>query len=438
MNKSISQIEYFEKFGSIPGLERINSLLGEMNNPQEELNCIHIAGTNGKGSTARFIYSVLMEAGYSVGIYSSPFLEVFNERIEVNGQYISDEDLNRVLTETTSIGRSLEERGFLVPTEFDIVTAAAFKYFDEKKVDFVVLEVGLGGREDSTNVILNPFICAITSISLDHTDRLGETIREIAYEKGGIIKEGSTVVTGYLPKEACDEINRIAIEKNATLESTYPKMYDRESGIDIDIIEESIYGSKFKILKDNYQVEISMIGRHQIDNSILAISVLRRMEEKGVIISKDAYKSGLKKAFNKGRMEIISSKGAEVILDGAHNDAGMKAFIEAMKSNFKAKKLCIVIGVLEDKDAVSIAEHLKDLYDMSPFDIVVTEPDNPRKMKASKLSQLLENSELKIMAESKVDDIIKNNIFDDYDAVAFVGSLYLVGQVRSILMKGMV
>ncbi len=187
---AISKIHEFLRFGTVLGLERMNALLSKLDNPQEDLKVIHVAGTNGKGSVCRYIYEALREAGYRTGLYTSPYLEVFNERIEMDGAYISDEDLEQLTNRVLEKVEEMTAEGLESPTEFEVVTAIAFLYFSEKKADYVVLEVGLGGRGDSTNVVKKPLASVITSISLDHTDRLGNTIGEIAAEKAGIIKEG--------------------------------------------------------------------------------------------------------------------------------------------------------------------------------------------------------------------------------------------------------
>ena len=192
---AVSKIHEFEKFGSILGLERMSSLMHELGDPQDDLRCIHVAGTNGKGSVCKYIYEVLQAQGYRVGLYTSPFLEVFNERIELDHQFISDEDLELYTDRVLEKVKVLTDRGEDSPTEFEVITAVAFLYFKEKDADFVVLEVGLGGIGDSTNIIKDPLVSVITSISFDHTDRLGNTLTEIAGNKAGIIKAGHPVVT---------------------------------------------------------------------------------------------------------------------------------------------------------------------------------------------------------------------------------------------------
>ena len=256
---AIGKIHEFEKFGSVLGLERMTKLLDILGNPQDELKVIHVAGTNGKGSTCKFIYSVLQECGYKVGLYTSPFLEIFNERIEFDGNYISDEDLSVYTDRVLAAVKQMTDAGLQSPTEFEVITAIAFLYFKEKKTDYVVLEVGLGGRGDSTNVCKKPLISVITSISYDHTDRLGNTLAEIASEKAGIIKDGCPVVTSAEADEALAVIEQAAAEHGS--------MYFETRNLPCLITAETFGGSKFDIDIQGVtfkNLEISMIGRHQV------------------------------------------------------------------------------------------------------------------------------------------------------------------------------
>ena len=214
---AIKRIHEFERFGSVLGLERMEILLAKLGNPHRDLKAIHVAGTNGKGSVCRYLYEALQENGYRVGLYISPFIRRFNERIQFDGQEISDEDLESCSRKVLEKAEEMVREGADSPTEFEVVTAIAFLYFAEKKADFVILEVGLGGRGDSTNVVEKPLISIITSISYDHMDRLGSTLEEIAGEKAGIIKDGVPVVSNVDQREAAAVIARIAYQKGCVL-----------------------------------------------------------------------------------------------------------------------------------------------------------------------------------------------------------------------------
>jgi dihydrofolate synthase/folylpolyglutamate synthase len=214
---AIEKIHEFERFGSVLGLERMNIILEKLGNPQDELKVIHVAGTNGKGSVCKYIYEVLEAAGYRTGLYTSPFLEVFNERIELDGRYITDDELQSYTDRVLEKSREMVAEGHDSPTEFEVVTAIALLYFKEQNCDYVVLEVGLGGRGDSTNVVKAPLCSVIASISLDHTDRLGDTIAKIAFEKAGIIKEDCPVVISTDKKDARDVFVEKAKECHADI-----------------------------------------------------------------------------------------------------------------------------------------------------------------------------------------------------------------------------
>lgn len=427
--KTIEKISEFERFGSILGLERMTSLLELLGNPQDELKVIHVAGTNGKGSTCRYMYSILQEAGYKTGLYTSPFLEKFNERIEYNGEMISDEDLSvytdRVLIEV----KKLTDKGLQSPTEFEVITAIAFLYFKEKKADYVILEVGLGGSGDSTNMCKEPLVTAITSVSFDHMDRLGNTIEAIAKEKAGIIKEHRPVVTSSKDKAALGVIKDKAFEKNCP--------YIETKDIEISISKEALSGYRFDahiLGKDYENLEISMTGRHQIDNAVCALTVLKVLEnEDNIHISDEIMYSGLKKARQHGRLEVMTELDEKpvVIIDGAHNIDGSAALKKSMKALCKEKKILMVIGMLADKDVNGIVGEFMQITK----DFIVTEPDNPRKMGAKELADLLQKEGANAIAKPLAEEACAQaeTMKEQYDVILYAGSLYLIGKIRSIL-----
>lgn len=374
MMSAVEKIGEFNKFGSVLGLERIQELLKRLENPQKDLKIIHVAGTNGKGSVCRFIYRVLREAGYSVGIYSSPYLEDFNERIECNEKYITDEELEFYSDRASKVAREICNEGVLAPTEFDVVTAVAMMYFADKNPDFVILEVGLGGIADSTNVIENPLATVISSVSMDHMDRLGNTIEEIANEKAGIVKEGVPLISGVTDKRAKDVIKNKAAEKHAPfIDTTVNNFEIIEEGLDGSLVNFEVLGEKFSNLK------ISMVGLHQVRNAIVAVATLEVLSKNGIItISYDEMKRGILKAKNPGRFEVIKTDPL-VILDGAHNEDGVKSFVETVKHDLKGKRLLTISGMLKDKDYEAMLTSLKEL----DADFVATEPNNPRKLDLS-------------------------------------------------------
>lgn len=427
--KAIEKIHEFERFGSILGLERMTRLLEFLGNPQDDLKVIHVAGTNGKGSTCRYMYSILQEAGYKTGLYTSPFLEKFNERIEFNGEMISDEDLSvytdRVLAEV----KKMTDKGLDSPTEFEVVTAIAFLYFKEKACDYVILEVGLGGTGDSTNVCKKPLVTAITSVSFDHMDRLGNTIEEIAREKAGIIKDGVPVITSCKDEAALRVIESVAYEHGC--------QYIETKDVEISISKEGLSGYQFDASVLNYvygKLEICMTGRHQIDNAVGAITVLKVLEKQDNIVIADKHLyAGLKKARQYGRFEVMTGLDEKpvIIIDGAHNIDGATALRKTMDDLCRDKKVLMVTGMLADKDVNGIIGEFTKITK----DFVVTEPDNPRKLGAEELAVKLEELGATCKIAPIADDACRvvDEIKNQYDVVLFAGSLYLIGKIRSIL-----
>lgn len=422
MTDAIATISAFERFGSILGLERMNELLERLDNPQKALKVIHVAGTNGKGSVCRFVYHSLMEAGYSVGIYSSPFLECFNERIEMDGAMISDEDLEKYTDIVTAAAKEMVEGGFDSPTEFEVVTAIAILYFKEKQCDYVILEVGLGGRGDSTNVIDLPLITAITSISFDHTDRLGETIEEIAEEKAGIIKADVPVITGTLDEAADEVISKVALEKKSPVINT--------DNFDYEIISQTLENTSFKakILNEEYLVKIPLLGTHQVGNGIIALTILEYLRANDIVkITKKDILKGFENTKHKGRFEIIS-KNPTIILDGGHNLAGSLTVAKTCNKLLRDKKLLQVVGILKDKDVNGIVENLLKVG----RDFIVTEIDNPRTMTGPELKEAVDSLGGNSFVASDPIEAVKLAISktDEYDGIVISGSLYLIGQIR--------
>ena len=455
MNKgqnAIEKIREFERFGSVLGLERMTELLRRLGDPQDELEVIHVAGTNGKGSVSRYIYSVLKEAGYRTGLYTSPFLEKFNERIELDGSCISDDDLALYTDRVLAAAEAMADAGLDSPTEFEVVTAIAFLYFREKACDYVVLEVGLGGRGDSTNVCKKPLATVITSISMDHMDRLGNTIEEIAAEKAGIIKEGCPLVTS-ARGSALAVIEKVASQKQAPLYKT--------ADLPVRVREASLEGSTFDIelpcgrrAGGRYEgVRISMAGRHQIENAAAAMTALAVLEEEGCDIPAGALYAGLAKARQTGRLEVFPApwnaaasfaapaaapRRPLVILDGAHNEGGAKALADAITALAPEARTLMVTGVLADKDAEAILRQFMRITK----DFIATEPDSPRRMKAEELAERIRKAGGRCRAIEDAGAAFAAACETaaagaasaaGYDLVICAGSLYMIGKVRTIL-----
>ena len=422
---AINKIHEFLRFGSVLGLERMNALLEKLGNPQDGLAVIHVAGTNGKGSICRYVYEVLQAAGYQTGLYTSPYLEVFNERIEFDGSYISDEDLDRCTEAVLAKAEEMVEEGKESPTEFEVVTAIAFLYFKEQKADYVVLEVGLGGRGDSTNVVKHPLASVIASISFDHTDRLGDTIPEIAFEKAGIIKAGCPVISGTDREDAREVFVKRAAELNAPF-------YDARQ-LPYKIKEQTLegYGFETEILGQKYDIEISMLGSHQIQNALAALYAIVLLSDQGkVTVTTEAIQEGFRKAKQIGRFEIMG-RNPFVIIDGAHNPDGSKALKEAVLRHFDGKRILMTVGILKDKEIDQVLDNFLAITE----DFVVTEPDNPRKLPAADLAKLItaKGGNCIIIESPKRAAEYAAQRYAEYDLLLFAGSLYLIGEMRGYL-----
>ena len=422
-NEALDYIHSLLKFGIHPGLSRMDTLLQILGNPHKNIKCVHVAGTNGKGSTSTAISNVLIEAGYNVGLYTSPYVTDFLERVQYNGKPIDKELFSQCVEIIKPEIEKMSEDGAQI-TEFEALTATAFLCFSKLNVDVLVLEVGLGGRLDATNVIDTPLVNVITSLSLDHTGVLGDTIEKIAFEKCGTIKENGTLVCAYnQPESAMNVIKTICNERNNAL--IIPEQSE------IEITKQSIFGMHFIYKKQAYQT--SMSGTHQVQNMTTVIEAVNVLKTKGYNITEQNIKDGIKKTILPARVEVISKKPL-VILDGGHNEDGAKAFYNAVKECFDSnKKLFVIAGMMNDK---AVEDSLKPLISKADTFVAVT-PENPRAMKAVVLGGIAKkychNVALCDNANSSL-DLIKSEITEN-DMLFVVGSLYLAGEVRNKLLK---
>lgn len=422
---AIKKLHEFERFGSILGLERMNLLLEKLGNPQQGLKALHVAGTNGKGSVCRYLYEALRANGYKVGLYISPFIRSFNERIQLDGAFISDEELDRFTAQAVEKAEEMVREGKDSPTEFEVVTAVAFLYFAAHKTDFVILEVGLGGRGDSTNVIEKPLVSIITSISYDHMDRLGNTLAEIAAEKAGIIKAGVPVISNVEQDEAAAVIARTAYEKGCVLYDACKLRYGlKEETEQGSVLDMEIYGTDYS------DVRISMAGRHQAENAKTSLLALELLRKQGIIkVRRDKLYAGLEKAKQPGRFEVLEGKPS-IVLDGAHNEAGARALAETVKMCFPGQKILLVAGMLKDKEIEKITDHFRSITNR----FIATEPDNPRKLPAEQLAALLTEKgadcQTACCAEEAARIALEQK--EDTDIILFAGSLYLIGEIKEI------
>lgn len=426
--EALAYINDKDKFGSRPGLAVIEELLRLLGNPEKGLKYIHVAGTNGKGSTVSYLSNILQEEGYKVGVFTSPFLERFNERIAINNRDIEDHRLAEITEKIKNAIPEMVENGFEHPTTFEIVTAIAFIYFKEEAVDYVVLEVGLGGLEDSTNVIESPLAAVITTIDFDHIDILGNSLGEIAYQKAGIIKEDTLVISYPQKDEARDMIEKVAREKHS------PVFICPMDGISMK--ENTDRGSVFDFNFEGRKysdVRVGLLGKYQVYNGVMALYTILKMREQGLLeISDKSILDGLEKTRWRGRLEIIS-EDPRILIDGAHNLQGAKVLKESL-AMFNYNRLILGFSVLKDKDYSHIIETLIPLAD----EVVLTDIQMPRKMDLREMEKIVGDytSSLHVEKDNKkaIDKAI--SLYEDGDLIVFAGSLYLIGNIRSLVKKG--
>lgn len=411
------------KFGSKLGLRRTERILQILGDPHKKLKAIHVAGTNGKGSTTAMISSILSESGYKVGMYISPYLEEFEERIQINNKNIPKNHLINIIEKVARAIDSVIEEGYDQPTEFEIITCAMFLYFYEQKVDYAVVEVGLGGRLDSTNVII-PMVSVITSISYDHMNILGNSLGEIAFEKAGIIKEGVPVVLYPQEEESLNVIEKVSFERKAKIIKV-----NRES---VKYLKTIVTEQKIKVetARDVYEVDLALLGRHQLLNCAVAISAVEELIRQGVQIDKEHILSALTKVKWPGRLEIMCKKPL-VIIDGAHNIDGIKKLAESIDIHFNYNKLYLILGILADKQ---VEDMVSTIVPKAQKVIAVT-PHSDRAEIAERLKEVIMKYNPNCEAvDSYVGAYVKAlSMCEKEDILVISGSLYMIGDMRKII-----
>ena len=400
--------------GSKPGLERTRELLAAMGNPEKTLKFVHIAGTNGKGSTAACIAAVLQEAGYRTGLYTSPYINCFNERMQVDGIYITDAELTRLTDEIRPYADAMVDS----PTEFELITALAMKFFVYKNCDIVVLEVGMGGELDSTNVIDTPEVAVITTIGLDHVKELGPEITDIARAKAGIIKPGGHVVIygGEADVEAVFE--RTADMQGAKLHmADFTRITQQEFSLD---------GSRF-CFEPYGHILLPLAGTYQPYNAAVAITTLELLREKGYRISDENIVTGLAGVRWPGRFEVLGHEPV-FILDGAHNPQGIKATAHSLRDHFGGRKIVFVIGVMADKDVDMMMSFIAPLAEA----FIAVRPDYPRAMDTQALADKLRRYGVPVSTGATISDGVDIAISraGKSGIVCALGSLYFSADIR--------
>lgn len=397
-----------------PGLERIAALCKALGDPQKKLKFIHIAGTNGKGSTSAMLESILREAGYKTGLFTSPYIRTFNERMRVGGENISDSDL----AEITEYVRPFADAMIDKPTEFELISAVAFEYFKRNNCDVVVLEAGMGGRLDSTNVIEESLLSIITGIALDHTAFLGDTVEKIAAEKAGIIKQGCPVLFGGEDEAA----ERVIRDKAAEMNAPFSRV-DRSTLV---LQSQTLDGTIFDFEKYK-NMQIRMLGSYQPRNAATVLSAIDILKECGFCISDSAVSRGLEATRWQARFEVIS-KEPLVIFDGAHNPEGIAAAVESIQHYFGEKRVYALTGVLRDKDYNIIAT---DIAKVAARAFTLT-PDNPRALSAEEYAEVLREKGVEATPYRSIEDALnaaKAQAERDGVPLICMGSLYTYSSI---------
>ena len=402
-------LEQLRLVGSRFGTDCEKELLSLLGNPQDKLRFIHVAGTNGKGSFCSMMSSVLQKQGYKVGLYTSPYIVVFNDRIRVNGLPIAEDDINDLFLRVRQKADTMKTP----PSSFDFITAAAFLWFYETKCDVVVLEVGLGGRYDSTNVIKNSLLSVITGIAFDHTEILGDTIEKIAWEKAGIIKENCPALYGGNDEKALAVIEKECEEKHSELTVKNPDS--------LKILSTTLDGTEFEF--DGKEYFIRLLGLYQPANAATVLAAIDVLRKHGFEISETAVKDGLSSAVWQARFEKIADEPV-VLYDGGHNPQGVRAAVESVRAYFGDKKINLLVGILADKAHGEMAEELAKIADR----VICIAPPSPRALPAEALAEEFCEAGANARAANSIKEGVK--IALSYKKpVLVIGSLYSYNDV---------
>ena len=402
-------LEQLRLVGSRFGTDCEKELLSLLGNPQDKLRFIHVAGTNGKGSFCSMMSSVLQKQGYKVGLYTSPYIVVFNDRIRVNGLPIAEDDINDLFLRVRQKADTMKTP----PSSFDFITAAAFLWFYETKCDIVVLEVGLGGRYDSTNVIKNSLLSVITGIAFDHTEILGDTIEKIAWEKAGIIEENCPALYGGNDEKALAVIEKECEEKHSELTVKNPDL--------LKILSTTLDGTEFEF--DGKEYFIRLLGLYQPANAATVLAAIDVLRKHGFEISATAVKDGLSSAVWQARFEKIADEPV-VLYDGGHNPQGVRAAVESVRAYFGDKKINLLVGILADKAHGEMAEELAKIADR----VICIAPPSPRALPAEALAEEF----CEVGANARAANSIKEGVkiaLSYKKPVLVIGSLYSYNDV---------
>lgn len=405
----------------------IRELLKRLGNPSHGMKIVHIAGTNGKGSTAIYLSNILEAGGYRIGVFSSPELISFDEQIKINGEIIPNGDTARIISQIKEISLEMAKENMPCPSKFEIIFATALQYFKEEKCDAVILECGLGGTNDATNAIGTPMLSLITDIDFDHTALLGNTLREIAGHKAGIIKSKGKALAIAGSNEVEEVLRKRAKEVDAELEfvniSSYCSSIKREKNMS---------GQSFEVKDIDGRIYTKMLGGYQIRNAGLAIRASKELRKNGFEFSDDDIKCGISKAINPCRFELIS-KNPYIIIDGAHNLGGVKELTKSLGSIFSGEKLIFISGILRDK------EYMKMLKTILPYVqfLYAVKPESERALEAEKLAEKALEIGIKAVACESYEEAIDSAISKaNGKPICIFGSLYFAGRIRELIISG--
>ena len=416
--QNLHSIPRRKKENDLKRMERFMELLGD---PQNSLRCVHVAGTNGKGSISKMIAHSLATSGYTVGLFTSPYIIEFRERIAVNGNFIKEEEVIYYYSIVKKRIETLLQEGFGHPSEFEVVTAMAFLYFKEKNVDVCVMEVGIGGRYDATNVLL-PILSVITSISIDHVSQLGSTLREIAFHKAGIIKS-APVISSTQKQEAREVLCSEATKKQTGITFVEPAMYE--------FLELEGFRQKLRFKMDDippFTARLNLLGTYQLENaatSVLALLTLQKLGYRNLTV--ESIKKALETVTWIGRMEIVAEEPL-TLMDGAHNEDGAIRLIESIQTYFPNKKILLLLGMLKDKDVSAVTKLLTE----AASKCYLHTPDDFRALPEDELASYLPSEKPYLLCHT-VAKAYKKAVedFTEGDLILSTGSLYTIGAMRT-------
>lgn len=436
-HEAMEYINDTAKFGSNLGLTRTERLLEHLGNPHKKLKCVHIAGTNGKGSVTVMLSTMLREAGYKVGMYTSPYLEEFEERIQINGVNIPKSDLAEAVTQVAQAVDKVLQEGYDNPTEFEIITCAMFYYFYKMKVDYAVVEVGLGGRLDSTNVLtagkgFGTLVSVIVSVSYDHMKILGDTLGEIAHEKAGIIKRNIPLVLYPQEPEAQQVIEDTALKMNSKIIKVNKDSvaYENElNPMNSDFTQSIVV----KANKDTYHIKLSLLGKHQLLNCATAINAAEQLIQAGAVkLQKSSIEAALSKVKWPGRLEVMS-KEPFIVIDGAHNIDGITKLTDSVKKYFKYNKMILILGILADKQIDAMVGKIAPMADK----IITVSPHSLRAESSDNLKDAILNYNRNCENIDDYEQALKKAVsyLQKGDLLLISGSLYMIGDMRKTIKR---